>query len=365
MPPLLPPLKARMRFADGYAYIASGKDPEPALGAKALIAPNKLLDPAERAAVAAKLHFDRVPAEAKKAVTTALTDLSEKLTGANLGPLGVQERVIVDGFGPGLAKSVARWVPLLGGADGLTLRLNVELPAGDLVTELVLTPKSATPLAKELAARKPTANRFAGLLAADTVAGFKTRLPFFTDELREGAAKALESAQKQLPPNGPQKDVLDELVKGLIRTVKTGEADLVAGVRGPDKGGAFAVVGAVAFDDPAALEKEFKKFIDNTAPPDEKERVKWDAGKAGAVNIHTYKLTPGGFFDVTKPFGGDKAVVAFAFAPTGVFFVLGADPIAVMKDALAVKPTASPVLDVVVNPASPVRSRRCSGRRTS
>src|SRR5262249_9865230 len=160
-----------------------------------------------------------------------------------------------------------------------------------------------------------------------------------------------EEGQKQARPGPNEKDMMDELFKGLIRIVKTGEADIVAGVRGPDKDGEFTFVGAVAFEDPSALEKEFKKFVEKDAPADEQERFKWDAAKAGNVSIHTYKFRGGRFLDPSKVFGGDKCTVAFAFAPKGIFIVLGPDPVTVMKDALAVKPADSPVLEIVLNPA--------------
>jgi hypothetical protein len=145
--------------------------------------------------------------------------------------------------------------------------------------------------------------------------------------------------------------VLDELFKGFIRTAKTGEFDITACVRGPDRDGWFTAVGAVAFEDPAALEKEFRKFIQNQAPQEVQDGIKWDAAKAGTVNIHTWKPPAVGWISLGKAFGGDNTVIAFAFAPQGVFVAAGPEPVAVIKDALAAKPTESPVLDVVLNPA--------------
>jgi hypothetical protein len=73
--------------------------------------------------------------------------------------------------------------------------------------------------------------------------------------------------------------------------------------------------------------------------------------KADKVSIHTYKFGGGGFIDPTKIFGGDKCTIAFAFAPKGIFIVLGPDAVTDMKAALAVKPVESPMLDIVLNPA--------------
>ena len=354
LPALEAPYNARLRFHDGYAYLAYGFNPEPALDTKALVPVDKLYDPTEKAIVAAKFHFDRVTPEVKKALPVLLKEV--KATLFNGPGIGGQEKLILGPIEEALDKLAIRYVLLLGGADTATVRVSIDAPTSDLIVEATLTPKPDTGLAKEFAAFKPTVNRFGGLLTADTVAGFQTRLPFFfNDELKSAAAKALEEGQKMAARPGPGKDARDELFKGLIRTVKTGEADIVAGVRGPDKDGDFTLVGAVAFDDPAALEKEFKSFFEKDAPQDEQARMKWDAAKAGTVNIHTYKMPERDFFDFGKPFGGAKSTIAFAFAPKGIFFVLGSDPIPVIKDALAVKPAEAPALDVVVNPARMIK----------
>lgn len=356
LPPLNPEYKAHMRFSDGYAYIAYGLKPEPALAPKALVPALKLIDPAEQAAVAATFHFDRLTPAVKFAIPAYVEEVKKEL-GLDLGAggLGFMERLIVKEALPELEKMAKRYLLLLGGADTATVKLKLDVPTADFVVEATLTPKPDTALAKEIAARKPTANLFGGLLTPDTVAGFKTRLPFYNDELKAAGTKALKEAQAETANNLPPtvKALSDELFKGLARTVKTGEADIVGGVRGPDKNGDFAAVLAVAFDDPAALEKEFKKFVEKEAPADEQAKFKWDADKAGKVAIHTYKIGDGRtwleFFG--KPFGGGKCLVAYAFAPKGVFVVVGPDAVASLKDALAVKPAAAPVLDIVLNPA--------------
>jgi hypothetical protein len=357
LPPLDPRYKARLRFVDQYAYIAYGFNPEPALDAKAIVPNQKLYDPTERAVVAGKLHFDRLTPAVKLALPVYLAEIQKEFGGVGFFGIGQQELALLKPAQQELEKMFARYALLLGGADTATLRLSVDVPASDVVVEATLAPKPNTDLAKELAARKPTANRFAGLLTPDTAIGFKTRLPFFNDELKAAGVKALEEGARQAGNGaGPNsKATVDELFKGLIRTVKTGEADIVAGVRGPDKNGEFSFVGVFAFEDGSALEKEFKKMVEKDAPADEQERIKWDADKLEKVNIHTYKFPGRGFLDPSKVFGNDKCTLAFAFAPKGVFVVIGPDAIATMKDALAVKPTESPVLDVVLNPARMVK----------
>lgn len=347
LPPLNPTYKARMRFSDGYAYVAYGANPEPALDAKAIVPAQKLYDPAEKGIVAAKLHFDRISLPVKLALPTYAAEVKRELD-LEHAPAWIKSML------PEIEKMFTRFALLLGGADTATVRLNIDVPMSDVVVEAVLTPKAGTALAKELAARKPTANRFAALLTPDTVAGFKTRLPFFNDELKTAMAKSLEDLHREAANSaGPMgKDVIDELFKGFTRTVKTGEADIAAAVRGPNKDGDFTFVGAFAFDDTAALAKEFKKVVEKEAPGNEQERIKWDADKAGNVAIHTYQFqNERGWLNLSGVFGGAKCTLAWAFAPKGVFVVLGPDAVADLKAALTVKPTESPVLDIVLNPA--------------
>jgi len=352
VPPLNPRYKARMKFANQYAYVAYGANPEPALDAKVIVAPEKLYDPAENALFTGKLHFDRLTPEVKKAIPVYVAEIKKEFGRDENRIDGVLGKILQAGM-PDIEKMLARYaLLLLGGADTAALRLSIDLPTSDFVVDFTVTPKPNTPLAKVISEHKPGGNQFAGLLKPDTVAGFKTRLPFFNDELKAAGVKMLEEGQKQANQPGAPKDMLDELFKGLIRTVKTGEADIVAGIRGPDKTGEFTLVAAIAFDDPSALEKEFKKFFEKDAPQTEQDRMKWDADKAGKVSIHTFSFpNERGFLNPAKIFGGDQCKLAFAFAPKGIFFVLGPDPIPVMKDALAIKPEESPMLDVVLNPA--------------
>lgn len=356
LPALEPGHKARLRFSEQYAYIAYGVSPEAALDAKALVPAHKLVDPADQSLVAVKLHFDRVPAEVKKALPGYLADVKKALTAEPKGgPLGfgAQERAIVQPLAEQFEKLLVRYALLLGGGDTAAVRLGLDVPTGSLSLEATLSGTPDTALAKAIAAQKPTGNKFAALLTPDTAAGFKTRLPLFTEELRTGAVKALEEGQKQAAQGG-EKEFTDALFAGLIRTAKTGEADVVGAFRGPDKNGDFTAVVAVAFEDPSTVAKEFRKLMEKE-PEEVQGRFKWGAAKAGGVDVHTYfyKRAAGERFwiDISKPFGGEKAGIAFAFAPHGVFVALGPDPVPVIQEAVAVKPAEAPVLDLVVNPA--------------
>jgi hypothetical protein len=251
----------------------------------------------------------------------------------------------------------ARYLELSKDAKEAALRLFLDPGTADLSVELTLAANPGTPLDKVISGKRPTANKFNGLLTPDTAAGFKTRLPFFNDELRNSAVKGLESLQKQVVNLGPPtSDFLDEVLKGLIRTVKTGEFDIAGGLRGPDKNGLFTGVLAIAFEDPSAVEKQLKKLVEAQAPAEVKDLIKWDAAKAGNVSIHRFDISKaggGGFIfgggeDMKRAFG-ENVSIAFAFAPKGIFLAIGPDPVTAVKDLLALKPAPSPVLDIVLN----------------
>lgn len=342
--------QVRMKFSEGYAYVAFGKDPEPALEKKAIVPVNKVYDPAEPGICAVKLHFDRITPEVKFAIGNVFLELKKEYMD-KLEDGSPEATLMKKAFGE-VEKLAFRYVALLHGADAATLRVSVDPQTADLVVDATLTPKPGTELAKEIAARKPATNRFAGLITPDTVAGFKGSAPFFAKEGRNVWNLMLKGAQLQLANGLPQgaKPVADELFKGLIRTTKAGEGDIAAALRGPDVNGHYTAVGAISFEDPAALEKEFKKFMDADGPAEWEGEFQWDAAKAGKVNIHTFKFATGAIPDELKILGGD-CLAAFAFAPHGIYVAIGADSIATIKDALSAKPVESPAVEAFVNPA--------------
>jgi hypothetical protein len=349
VPPLDPGLKARMRFANGYAYVAGGKNPEPALDPKALVAPEKLLDPAETAAFAGKLHFDRITPEVKAALVGLMTEGKKQLLEA------MKANAEAEQFKPVFAeleKLATRYLLLLGGADTAALRVSLDPGTGEVVAEATLAPKPNTELARQIAARKPPENRFAGLITPDTVAGFHYSAPLFAEEVRSAYAKLTEAQQKELNQNVPAaaKPTLEELFKGQARAMKAGEGDMAVALRGPDKDGYFSAVAAMSCDNDGALEKAFKKYMQDDNPLGGFGEFKWDAGKEGQVAIHTYKVAPG-LIPPTFTLFGENLTLAFAFAPKGIYLSVGPDPVAAVKEALKAKPAVAPAFDLLVNPA--------------
>jgi hypothetical protein len=180
--------------------------------------------------------------------------------------------------------------------------------------------------------------------------------------MRNAFSAISEQQQRDALPGLPEaaKPTIEELMKGQVRTLKSGEFDFVAAVRGPDKDGRFNAVAAMSFDDPSALEKEFRKWMETASPLQSVGTFKWNADKAGDVNIHTFEFTGSTAAAINKPFG-DKCTLAFAFAPKAIFLALGSDSIATLKEAMKVKPAESPALDIFVNPAKLAKLVQAAG----
>lgn len=343
---------AKLRFANGHAYVAvAAADPAAELAPDKLVAPDALYDPADPAHVSLKVHLDRLDPAVRKSAGALLAQAkaaAEKATGMNASPV---ELIALGGLG-----TADRLLKHLDDAKTAAIRLSVDTAAVDLTAELTVVPKAGGPLSVLLAAARPTTNRFAGLLTPDTAGGFVVRLPFFNDELKAAGLKALADAENAAGFAGPGADLVREALKAAGRAVKSGEADLAGAMRGPDKNGRFTLVAAAALPDPSGIEKELKRLVENDAPPEFRQAVKWNADKAGAVPIHVLDfgqipdIERGGDGAWAKVFGGAAGKAAMAFAPQAVYLAIGPDAVAAVKAAAALPPGPAPVLDVMANP---------------
>ena len=340
-------VKVLLKFQGQHAYFAIGKDPAAALKPKALVAAEKLFNPEDKSLASVKVYFNRLPKELRAELSSALKELKKQIEMAPI-PEDASEpaRKAIDE----MIKLGERYADLLQDAETASARILLDMNSGEAGVELGLTGKPGSDLAKSIASRKPSTNKFAGLVTSDTIAAVKLQLPLFAKEIQNAAVIGLEAGQKQAGENAPPqfKAAIDEAFKGLIRTVKDGEFDLAVTLRGPDKNGLYTVVGAVAFEDPSALEKELRTLFKTELPPMFKGFFNLDVAQVGKTSIHQAKI--GGLLppEVQKVFG-DEASVTFAFAPNGIFVAFGPDAIDTMKTALTAKKGPSPVFETLVN----------------
>lgn len=339
------PIPFHARFADGYAYFGVNIPPEE-FTAASLVKPNDLLNRADTSVMSYRLNIDRVPAGLKKQVFDELDKTVAKMAADDNAPDAAKKAAkLYTGFVKRLGEQVLK------DGDATGVRLVFDPNTAEIAYEQWLTAKKGTPLAKEIAARKPGTNQFAGLVTKDAAVGLMFQLPLFADELRELAVLGIEQAEKAipLPADSPElvKDLFAEPFKGLIRTVKTGQFDVGAAVLGPDADGHFNVAAGVSYEDTANLEKLLRDFV-RILPEKNRKHVKLDVAKVGKVAIHEIKpdIFP------PRPDGKDlpPGSVFVAFAPTAIYATFGPTGLQAMQDLLAGKPAAARAFDLTINP---------------
>jgi hypothetical protein len=349
LPGLVFPKNSHLQFAPGgWAYLTlNDGDPTPA---NDLVPAGDLLAGGP-ALASASVYPDRVPPK----LVGGLLDQLDQTAGQMKQFLGGQEAALFGGLFDQGPKLVRRYAERgLKEAAEVRAAFAFDPATGETTTELAVVPRPGTALAKDVAARPATANRFAGLVPKDAAAGLVVQAPAFAPEAREIAAAVADGVGDQLknaPLPDKLRDVLAELVKGLGGAAKKGELDAAVALLGPDKAGTFTVVAGVSLADPAAVEKALRAAAKD---PDFGKGFEFDAAKAGGVGVHKVPLAR--LFperdraDLAKVFGADPPGYV-AFAADAAFVGFGPGALDAVKAAAGAKPGPAPVLDVTANMA--------------
>lgn len=333
------PIAASMRFLKGYAYIGiAGERLDP----KLLLDPREVISDKETAAAVLRIRIDRIPEDLKKHALEFVSGIADQ---AKDQALPAEVKPVVSE----LITTGIRWLKM-GVLDGkeLVLRLDLDPKSGAFIQEYTLEGKSSSALAKSFAAMKPTKNDFAHIIGSDSAAHAVVQTPLFIEDLRSilvslidlGAAESVKNVPADQPKES--KELMVEMFAALKRTVKDGNLDLAASLRGPDKNEQYTAVGAVSVKDSAPLEKAIKAFLKTT--PEKKEvaeRVKVDSYKIGAVNVHEILVVDDMPPNAQKIFS--KSNVHVAFAPDALYVTFGANAKGVMEEVVAAKITPKPM----------------------
>ena len=189
------PFPVRMRFADRYAHIGFNL-PDDALAADKLVPAAKLINPAERGLFAYTTYFGRLPKSLAEQSGKQMEQVAEQFKALPLPP-GVADALT------GAIQSIAKMnEQMYREGDVSVVRLAYDPTAAEVIYETTMKAKPNTAMAKEIANRKPTTNRFAGLVGDATAAGLLAQVPTFTPEVRDAIASALEAARKAAAQEG-------------------------------------------------------------------------------------------------------------------------------------------------------------------
>ncbi len=340
------------RFHRGCAYFVfngGAKDLDP----KTLPDAKDLLNPGDPALVTASFRPGSTDAAFRKSAQEALAKAIEELGAFPFLP-------------PAMAKVLGEWgqsfEPLakaaLADCESITVRLDREPGAKDISVEIAVMPKKESALAKDIAARKPTANRFGGLATwPDAAAVLLLQQPNWNPE----ACKALGDSLKVLGAEfagqyGKELETgLVALLDGMIPPAKAGTLEFGGVLTAPDKSGFGGAAFALSHSDPAALLEAVAAWAKN--PPEEfgesrdafAKALKLYAAKAGELAIHTVALKA--FLpDNLKELFGENALLAVAFAKDAVYVAFGTNAVELLRRLPGMKPGAAAAIDLRVNP---------------
>ncbi len=338
-------IPVRARFHDGHLYVGLNAKDE-LLDAKNLLPAKNLTKPGETGLVLARIFTDRFPEAIAQQQAEQFEELEQQIP--NLGAWSGIAGNILKSYSALAKKSSAQ----LKDTEETGFRLAFDEKAAEIAIESYAMPKKGTDYAKELAAMKPTANRFASLISDTTAAGGLLQLPIATPELKDILGKLVEAGQKG-KEDAPEhmRPVIDELLKGLGRTIKGDSIDFALAVNGPNKEGKFTMVAAVNFDDASGLEKAIKVMAKNKEFKEKiGHEIKFDVDKVEGINVHSRQMdTQEQAAEIFAVIFGTKDV-HYAFGPKGIYIVIGMDWKDALKSALAAKAGPSKVLDLVANP---------------
>ena len=339
-----PEADLKLRFKGNVAYVGVNVD-DADLDPKALPTAASLTLPNEGSWFAMTSYFDRVPPEFVQKVEGSLDQIAGQFGGLPLPP-EFRDRMVA-------VMKVSKKYTAVQYKEGKTVsqRLNFDPKTLQFSIDYKLTPKASTQLAADIAARKPTDNRYAAVVGPDAVAGFVTKFPLFIPELRDGTADLLKLAQEQGLESVPEefKPAAEEALQGLARAAKTGRVDIAGGVSGPNKEGTYSAAAAISFGDAAKLDAELRKLragLDANV----RSQIKLDVYKAEGVAVHEFNAAVA-LTESQRKIWGDEATACVAFTKTGLLATFGTDSLARIKNLIKEAETPKPaeVLDFKVN----------------
>ncbi|MGL4552104.1 MAG: hypothetical protein ACRC33_13065, partial [Gemmataceae bacterium] len=318
---------AMFRFAHGYAYATLRvTDATPMPPADKLPKPEAALGTGT-ATLALAVHIDRVPASLRK--------LAVSFLGLQLGAMKDDEK---DPVGAAAIDDVTALLrALLEEGERLEVNLDLDAKKEAVTLDTVLVPRKGTPLEKDVAALGALKSAVGGA-AKDAVMDGMARL-LLPEQMRKAANALLdETLKKGLDRlQEHEREVVEPLVKAALPTVRSGEVDAMAQMRGPGKGGKYTFVVGLGLRDGLRLEKAVKATL-KSIPAKARRGITVDAEKAGEVFVHTAEQE--NLDAKTRELLGDGPIY-FAFRDDGLVLAAGEAALDAVREAVAAKPSAA------------------------
>jgi len=344
------PIHVSFRVHKGYAYVALGGSD--VISAKTILDPKDVINEKEKASIFLSLRFDRIAADAKKSLLAIIRDQLEQLK-EQIPEVELKEAK--EAF-HAAEKLAMRYLKMLfDEGKELAIRVDADVKTGELFADITVEGMPKSPLAETFAKRQKNMNAFASLAGDDFAQRIFITAPFFADEAREAYVKLIDWGNKEMiravgRGNTPPESLglVDAIFKSLKATVESGEMDLAAAIRGPNKEGFYTAVGAVHCKEGAQLEKAIREAV-KILPEPEKSYFKFEAGKIDGVVIHEIDMSAEAGEIVKKIFGKGQTAY-FGFGKNALYAAYGPDGMKLMKEAINAKPGPAAVLDTTSDP---------------
>lgn len=335
------PVALFLRFAHKYACVSVAVD---AKIAKASLSKNKLLEPAKvfPAGKAATFSFlfrlDQVPEQFKNIFLGQLDlKLADEQDKKLPGETETQRKFRLES-GKDVGKNIAALVKEGG---ELSMFLDVDRAAGELVGEVGLAAKSGSSVASFISQLGQAKSLFAGLGSGDAAMNLllHAALP---ETFRQNLEPVIDELLKQTLQNAKdetQRDLTEKVLKSLEPTLKAGELDFGVSMRGPNKDNLYTIVGGLKIKDGMKIEQALRDLA-KKIPERDREKIKFDAEKG----IHQVTIQ-NDIQDHEKKVLGENPLY-FALRQDALLVAVGPGGLEAIKEAMTVQPKVAPLFQI-------------------
>jgi hypothetical protein len=327
------PMDVQYRLANDYAYV--GLLGQNTLAPAGLMAPDKIFNGPQKAALSLTLRLDQIPAGVRDMILDGIKD--------GLGKIEEKpgESKAQQAFRVALTKEVLRILErVLKDGDELNALIDIELKTKQLAVELTLAGKAQSKLADNIAKLGQRQTLFAGVLDKDAAMNGLVNLEL-PAELR-GALGGLveETAAKVLAEitDPSKKKQATQLLEALKPSLTAGEIDAAFSLRGPSKTKHFTLIAGFKLKEGDKLAGVLVELIKDL-PEKERKAIQLNVDKAGGTGIHRLDLQSS-FDAIAKQMFGDQPVFV-AIRNDALFLAVGEEGLPALRQALTTTATVA------------------------
>ena len=245
------------------------------------------------------------------------------------------------------AKEVAKhFVTFLNEGTELSLRLDINRNAKQMVLEFSAAGKPGSTVAAHIKDMAKSQSLFAGLASTDAALNVILHAAF-PEPVRQLLGKVLDDAMHNV---AKEKDATkrahgEKIFKALAPTLKSGELDAAISLRGPDEHKLYTLVAGLKVKEGTTLDSVIRE-LSKDIPAEAQNVVKLDAEAEGDVKIHRFDIQHFFDADARKAFGDNP--VYLALRADALFLSAGEGGLKAIKTAIAAGPASAPPLTIDV-----------------